>query len=136
MGSRTRSLSTPVLHLDGIEFEATWYGLKLSVTDYQAGPVLLRPEHLADLGLRVERQGELCSQVARGAKASDPLLERLGLENGGLLIIPVREGLDVFVTCYQAEGVRLWEARLRRLGLALASRGGVTRAHCQQPTAP
>jgi hypothetical protein len=110
--------------------------LEVQVWDYHAEPVHLSLEDLQRLGLRpTEQRGTLTpSEVApwrqalreRGGKDLQPprLREEASaqaLHLGGMALLPVAEGVDVYVISYDSTPVRLELHHLARLGLQYRS---------------
>jgi hypothetical protein len=113
-------------------FETTFGGLRIEATDYHAGPTHLTVSDLVELGL--ELTGEVpTSSVARpwqqslrtdadrapaGPAVGNPRWQLPeGLTLGGFVVARVRDGLDVFMTSYDARPVSLGAAHLEQLGL-------------------
>jgi hypothetical protein len=126
----------PVLRKSELEFRASPAELEVQVWDYHAEPVHLSAEELGQLGLiATEERGALPpSQVAPWREAlrqagsrelhsprlSDEASAR-ALHMGGLALLPVAEGLDVYVISYDSVPVRLGLHHLARLGLRYRS---------------
>jgi hypothetical protein len=106
--------------------------LEVQVWDYHAEPVHLSLEDLERLGLLATEQREalLKSEVApwrqalreRGGKDLQPPRLRedasaQALHIGGMALLPVAEGVDVYVISYDSTPVRLELHHLARLGL-------------------
>lgn len=121
-----------------LEFRALPSELEIQVWDYHADPVHLSLEDLDELGLIAteERAPQLTSQVGpwrralqEGKAPRDSQGPRLSedasaqaLHMGGLALLPVTEGVDVYVVSYDASPVRLDPTHLARLGLRYRER--------------
>jgi hypothetical protein len=110
--------------------------LELQVWDYHVDPIHLSLEELGQLGLiaTAERGPLPTSEVAPWRRALQqgmgrdshppPLRDDLSaraLHMGGVALLPVVEGLDVYVISYHAAPVRLELHQLARLGLRYRS---------------
>jgi hypothetical protein len=117
---------------DELEFHAHPPELEVHVWDYHAEPVHLALHELDALNLVAteERPALATSQVApwrralREGRGKDVPMPQLHEEAharavhvGGLALLPVAEGVDVFVVSYHSSPVRLGAAHLARLGL-------------------
>jgi len=127
----------PTLRKSELEFRATPAELEVHVWDYHAEPVHLSAEDLGQLGLLAteDRSGLPPSLVApwrqalrEGANSrelhSPPLSDEASaraLHVGGLALLPVAEGLDVYVISYDSAPARLGLHHLARLGLRYRS---------------
>jgi hypothetical protein len=121
-----------MLRKSELEFRASPPELEVQVWDYHAEPVHLSAQDLDQLGLVAtgERGALPPSQVAPWREAlregsgrdlhppqlSDEASAR-ALHTGGLALLPVAEGLDVYVISYDSAPVRLGLHHLARLGL-------------------
>lgn len=120
-----------VVRKDEMEFHAFPEELVLEIWDYHSAPVHLSLEDLHQLGLSVspERAATAASEVAPWRLAlregrrelptprlSDEASAR-ALHVGGVAWLPVKEGVDLYVTSYHTASVRLGVAHLARLGL-------------------
>jgi hypothetical protein len=121
-----------VLRKGELEFRASLSELEVQVWDYHAEPVHLSAQDLDELGLiATEQRGTLPpSHVAPWREAlregsgrnhpcpslSDEASAR-ALHLGGLALLPVAEGLDVYVISYDSAPARLGLHHLARLGL-------------------
>lgn len=121
-----------VLRKGELEFRASPSELEVQVWDYHAEPVHLSAQDLDQLGfIATEQRGALPpSQVAPWREAlregssrnhpspslSDEASAR-ALHQGGLALLPVAEGLDVYVISYDSAPARLGLHHLARLGL-------------------
>lgn len=119
-----------------LEFRASSSELEVQVWDYHAEPVHLSAADLDQLGLvATEQRGSLpTSHVAPWREAlresgnrapaapslSDEASAR-ALHLGGLALLPVAEGLDVYVISYDSSPARLGLHHLARLGLRYRS---------------
>jgi len=121
-----------MLRKSELEFRASPAELEVQVWDYHAEPIHLSAEDLNRLGLiATEERGVLPpSQVAPWRQAlregggrelhPPPLSDEASaraLHTGGLALLPVAEGLDVYVISYDSAPVRLGLHHLARLGL-------------------
>jgi hypothetical protein len=128
-------VSSRIRRAGAVEIERTNGGLVFRVVDYHGDPLHLGTEDLEAVGLHVVVPAVESSCAAlwsgslshhadaypRGTVFLDPNWPALaGVQIGGLLFVPVRDGLDVYVTDYHCERVRLDEHALNRLGLRLA----------------
>jgi hypothetical protein len=132
VSARLPPTEPPLLRKSELEFRACPEELEVQVWDYHAEPVHLSAQDLDQLGLIAsEDRGALPpSQVApwreslreAGGKAlhapalSDEASAR-ALHTGGLALLPVAEGLDVYVISYDSTPARLGLHHLARLGL-------------------
>ncbi|WP_224364133.1 hypothetical protein [Hyalangium versicolor] len=122
----------PVVRKGELEFCATPLELEVHVWDYHADPVHLSSEDLDVLGLIATEQRPLLGtslvapwrRALREGRARDLPLPQLSdeanaraLHLGGLALLPVAEGVDVYVVSYHASPVRLGVDHLTRLGL-------------------
>jgi hypothetical protein len=121
-----------MIRKDELELRAFPPELELQAWDSHAEPVHLSLQELDPLGLiATEERGPLpTSQVAPWRKAlregagrelqtpqlSDDASTR-ALHTGGVALLPVAEGVDVYVISYHATPVRLEVHQLARLGL-------------------
>jgi hypothetical protein len=120
-----------VMKRDGVGFDATGGSLRITSLAYDAGPVHLSREDLAFLGfalLPCESRGSSSAvkrwrEAARQARGELPRRPAPwggpGLTAGDVRLVPVEEGLDVFVLDYHAPPATLHAAQLARLGLRL-----------------
>jgi hypothetical protein len=121
-----------VLSKDALEFRAFPSELEVQIWDYHADPVHLSLEELQHLGLSTtgDRAGLAASQVApwrralREGRERDTLAPRLcedtwarALHLGGVALLPVADGVDVYIVSYHTTPVRLGAEHLQRLGL-------------------
>lgn len=125
-----------MLRKSELEFRASPTELEVQVWDYHAEPVHLSAQDLDQLGLiATEDRGRLPpSLVAPWREAlrtgnskelhspalSDEASAR-ALHTGGLALLPVAEGLDVYVISYDSAPARLGLHHLARLGLRYRS---------------
>jgi hypothetical protein len=110
--------------------------LEIHVWDYHADPVHLSLVDLDALGLvATEQRAPVLTSVVlpwrqalqegRGKDAHSPQLSEeasaRALHLGGLALVPVTEGVDVYVVSYHSSPVRLGALHLSRLGLRYRS---------------
>ncbi len=132
MTGRPPPSEPPLVRKDELEFRAHPPELEVLVWDYHADPVHLSLTDLDTLGLVAteERAPSSSSLVApwrralREGRGRDMPLPQLSDEAnaravhlGGLALLPVAEGVDVYVVSYHSAPVRLGAAHLTRLGL-------------------
>jgi hypothetical protein len=132
MRGRSPPSESHTLRKGEFELRALPTELELQVWDYHVDPVHLSLEELGQLGLIVtaERGSLPPSEVAPwrqalqqglGRDTSPPRLRddlsARALHTGGVALLPVAEGLDVYVISYDAAPVRLGLHQLARLGL-------------------
>jgi hypothetical protein len=126
----------PTIRKGEFELRALPPELELQVWDYHVDPIHLSLEELGQLGLiaTAERGALPTSEVAPWRRALQqgpgrdnhppPLRDELSaraLHTGGVALLPVVEGLDVYVISYHATPVRLEGHQLARLGLRYRS---------------
>lgn len=132
MTDRPPPSEPPTVRKDELELRAQPPELEVHVWDYHADPVHLALHELDALHLIAteDRPVLATSQVApwrralREGKGKEVPMPKLGEEAnaraihvGGLALLPVAEGVDVFVISYHSSPVRLSAAHLTRLGL-------------------
>jgi len=114
-----------------IQVELSGEDLRLEVLDYHAGPVHISACRLADLGLEsianstlppsavLERFAGIrrpCDAEPHGPAVLDPdWRASVGIQSGAFRLVPVREGLDIFVDGYDAAPATV---RVALLGVA------------------
>jgi hypothetical protein len=136
MRGRTPPSESPTIRKGEFELRALPPELELQVWDYHVDPVHLSLEELGQLGLiSTSERGPLpASEVAPWRRALQqgvgrdspppPLRDELSaraLHTSGVALLPVVEGLDVYVISYHASPVRLEPHQLARLGLRFQS---------------
>jgi hypothetical protein len=125
--------SQPIIVLkDEVELRALPPELEVHVWDYHADPIHVSLEDLLPLGLTAtEPRSHLgpsrvspWRRALRQGKGRDAPLPHLGEEAharavhlGGLALVPVAEGVDMYVISYHASSVLLGPSHLARLGL-------------------
>lgn len=121
-----------VLRKGELEFRASPPELEVQVWDYHAEPVHLSAQELDQLGLIATEQRSALpsshvapwretlreggSRNSHAPSLSDEASAR-ALHLGGLALLPVAEGLDVYVISYDSAPARLGVHHLARLGL-------------------
>lgn len=109
-------------------------GVVIRVVEYHGAPVHLDQADLRHLGISICRPSPVLSYAERWASKlarppdSEPRGPSLldpewicptGVQVEGLLFVPVRGGLDLYVTDYHCDQVLLDDGHLERLGLHL-----------------